>query len=55
MALEPMQGILALCRGEGGHLMVILELQWEPGVSSRVMMGMFFKHSYFLGNIRTPV
>ena len=35
--------------------MVILKLQWEPGISSRVMMGMFFKHLYFLSDIRTPV
>ena len=55
IALEAMQGNRASSRSEGGHLMVILKLQWEPGISSRVMMGMFFKHLYFLSDIRTPV
>ena len=44
-----------LPHSEGGHLMVYLELRWEPGVSSRVTTGMFFKHSCFLSDIRTPV
>ena len=55
IALEAMQGNRASSRGEGGNLMVFLELRWEPGVSSRVMTGMFFKHSCFLSDVRTPV
>ena len=45
MALEQMQGICASSRHDGGHLMVFLKLRWEPGASSRVTMGLFFKHS----------
>ena len=55
MALEPMQVICASSRGDWGHLMVSLELWWEPGVSSRVTVGMFFNHSCFLCDVRTPV
>ena len=55
IALEAMQGNRASSRSEGGNLMIFLELQWEPGVSSRVRMGMFLKHSCFLSDIRTPV
>ena len=55
VALETMQGIWASYGSEGGHLMVSLELRWEPGVSSRVTMGMFFKHSCFLSDVRSPV
>ena len=29
MALEPVQCIWASSRGEGGHLIVFLELQWD--------------------------
>ena len=35
--------------------MVFLELQLEHVVSSRVPMVMFFKHSGFLSDFRTPV
>ena len=55
MSLEPMQGILASSHGDGGYLMVFLELQWDPGVFSRVMVGMYFKHLCFLSDVRTPV
>ena len=55
MSLEPMRWIWASSRGEGGNLMVFFELRWEAGVSSLVMMGMFFKHSCFLINVRTPI
>ena len=55
MALEQMQGICASSRHDGGHLMVFLELRWEPGVSYRVTMGMFFKHSCILSDARSPV
>ena len=34
MSLEPMQGIRASSHGEGGHLMVFLEVRQKPGVSS---------------------
>ena len=55
MSLEPMQGILASSHGDGGYLMVFLELQWDPGVFSSVMVGMYFKHLCFLSDVRTPV
>ena len=35
--------------------MIFLELLWEPGASSQVMTGMYFKHSCFLSDIRNPV
>ena len=38
------------CKSHG-----FLEMLWEPGVSSQVMIGMFFKHSCFLSDVRTPV
>ena len=55
MAPEPMQGIRASSHHEWANLIVFLELQWEPVVSSRVTRGMFFKHSCFLSDIRTAV
>ena len=55
VALEPIQGMWPSSRGEGGYLMVFLELRWAPGISSRVTTGMFFKHSCFLSDVRTPV
>ena len=35
--------------------MVFLEIRREPGLSSLVMMGMFFKFSYYLRDVRTLV
>ena len=55
MPLEPIQGIRSSSHGERGNLLVFLELHWEPGVSSQVMTGMFFKYSCFLSDIETPV
>ena len=55
MALEPMQCVWASSSGDWGHLIVSLKLWWEPGVSSRVTVGMFFNHSCFLRDVRTPV
>ena len=55
IALEAMQGNRASSHGEWENLMVFLKLRWEPGVSSRLTMGMFFKHSCFLSDIRTPL
>ena len=45
IALEAMQGNRASSHSEGRNLMVFLKLLWEPGASSRVTMGLFFKHS----------
>ena len=45
IALEAMQGNRASSHSEGRNLMVFLELRWEPGASSRVTRGLFFKHS----------
>ena len=47
ISLEVMQKNRASSHGEGGNLMVFLELLWENGVSTRVTTGMFLKHSCF--------
>ena len=35
--------------------MIFLELQWEPGVHSRVMVGMVIQNSCLFSDVRTPV
>ena len=48
-------GKSGLISRRGGSLMVFLELQWEPGLYSRVMVGMALQNSCLFSDVRTLV
>ena len=54
IALHTMQGIWPHLSARG-NLMVFLELWQEPGVYSRVMVGMAIRNSSLFSEVRTPV
>ena len=54
IALHAMQGNQAASRIVG-VVSYIFEVQWKPGVHSRVTMGMAIQNSYLFSDVRTPV